>query len=73
MAVTDMVRILDGNLERVAHASKGKGVFLKINVFENVVDPNNCIKQKKIPISLKKFAPIFELPSNISTMVTGDL
>jgi len=54
-----MVRILDGNLERVAHASKGKGVFLKINAFENVVDPNNCLKQKKDSDFTKKVGTYF--------------
>ena len=45
-----------------------KEIFLiNIIVYHGTLDLIKCLKQIKLQILLLKYAPIFELPSNIST------
>ena len=48
--------------------TRKREVFKK-NRFGTAVDPNKCLKQIKLPRSLHTWAPISDLPSNISSMV----
>ena len=61
-----MVFILDGSLKRVACVC---GIYrpLKTIEFEAVVLKNKCLKHITLAFFLKSYAPISDLPSNIST------
>ena len=60
-----MVLTLDGNSEHVAHVGCKTGFVLFFLKFAVNVDPNECLKQIKVPITLNACAPISELPSNV--------
>ena len=65
-----MVLILDGNSKHVGHVGCKTCFVLFFLKFAVNVDPNECLKQVKVPITLNACAPNSELPSNIRyTMV----
>ena len=64
-----MVLILNGTSEHVACAWRFIGIFGEKNRFVTALDLIKCIEQIKHPILVLTYAPIFELPSYIITML----
>ena len=54
--------------KKTLRTREGEQAFKK-NKFGTAVDLNKCLKQIKLPSSLHTWAPISDLPSNISTTV----
>ena len=58
------------NSEHVAHAWKKKQILLEYKFRSpTAVELNNSYKQRKLPIWLYTSAPIYELPSNVGTII----
>ena len=56
--------------QNILRMCKDKKDFSDIKFgYPTILDLNKCLKQIKLQISLRTCAPIYELPSNISTMV----
>ena len=68
-----MVLILNVNSERAAHVWRKAGLSWMIYTIATVLNLNKCLKQIIFPISLYSYAPISELPSNISVMGWGEV
>ena len=70
-ALQTMVLISDGNSEHVAHVWKNKSLKM-INLCRLLSNLNECLMHIKLPISPPTCAPISELPTNISNMMTDE-